>query len=205
MNTQTPPTQTMTDEALLSFFVDRKTAKILAKRPLCEVMGYTKARKNEIMDEDKAGYTVHPNLAAAKELIARAMYSEMQRTGITIDSPKVAQAFLTARMAHLEHEVFAVLWLDNSHHVLAFEVLFRGTIDSAQVHNREIVKAGLAQNAAACIVTHNHPSGNPEPSQADINMTRKLESALNLVDIRILDHLIVAGINTTSLRERGDM
>jgi len=105
-------------------------------------------------------------------------------------------------LAHLDHEVFAVLWLDNRHRVLSFEELFRGTIDGASVHPREVVKAALSHNAAACILAHNHSSGVSEPSQADVSLTSRLREALSLVDLRVLDHIVV-GEDCTSFAERG--
>jgi DNA repair protein RadC len=99
--------------------------------------------------------------------------------------------------------VFCVLFLTNRHRVIAFEEMFRGTIDGATVHPREVVKQALRLNAAAVILAHNHPSGVSEPSRADEAITRRLRDALALVDIRVLDHLIVGGSEITSLAERG--
>ena len=100
--------------------------------------------------------------------------------------------------------MFAVLWLDNRHRVLAFEELFRGTIDGASVHPREVVKAALRHNAAACIFAHNHPSGDPTPSPADKRITQRLKEALGLVEVRALDHVVVAE-TTCSFAELGLM
>ncbi len=122
--------------------------------------------------------------------------------GMAITSPEKTKAFLQLKLAHLEHEVFAVLWLDNRHRVIAFEEMFRGTIDGASVHPREVVKAAMRHNAAACIFAHNHPSGVAKPSHADMNITQRLKEALEFVDVRPLDHVIV-GENTCSFAERG--
>ena len=103
-----------------------------------------------------------------------------------------SREFLKLRIGHLEHEVFAVLWLDNRHCVLGFEELFRGTIDGASVHPREVVKSAFRHNAAACILAHNHPSGVSTPSRADQALTRRLSEALALIDVRVLDHIVVA-------------
>jgi DNA repair protein RadC len=111
--------------------------------------------------------------------------------------------FLRARLRDLPHEVFCCLHLDNRNRVIAFEELFRGTIDGASVHPREVVKRALAHNAAALILAHNHPSGVAEPSQADEVITRRLSSALALVDIRVLDHLVVGDSACVSFAERG--
>ena len=107
------------------------------------------------------------------------------------------------KLGGLPHEVFAVLWLDAQNRLIAFEELFRGTLTQTSVYPREIVKGALARNAAAVILAHNHPSGVPEPSRADENLTRILKEALALVDVRVLDHLVVASTGVTSLAERG--
>lgn len=117
-------------------------------------------------------------------------------------SPRVTREYFAARFADLEHEVFACLFLDARHHVIACEELFRGTVDGASVHPREVVKRALAHNAAAVILAHNHPSGVAEPSDADRSITRRLHDALKLVDVRVLDHLIVGGASVVSMAER---
>lgn len=108
---------------------------------------------------------------------ARSTINRRFRRGKALTSPDDSREFLRIRLAHLEHEVFAVLWLDNRHRVIAFEELFRGTIDGSSVHSREVVKSALGHNAAACIVAHNHPSGISEPSRADQAITRRLNSS----------------------------
>jgi DNA repair protein RadC len=142
--------------------------------------------------------------ATGEEIIEAAM-EEMRRRfarGVSITSPEATKDFLQLKLARLEHEVFAVLWLDNRHRVIAFEELFRGTIDGASVHPREVVKQAMRHNAAAAILAHNHPSGVAEPSQADQRITQRLRDALALVEVRVLDHVIVAE-NTCSFAERG--
>ncbi|MBU2677093.1 MAG: DNA repair protein RadC [Gammaproteobacteria bacterium] len=141
-------------------------------------------------------------LRALPEL-ARRYYAESLPSGETIRSPADTEAFLMARMRHLDHELFCCLFLDNRHRVLSFDELFRGTIDGTSVYPREVVKEALAINAAAVILAHNHPSGVAEPSQADERITRRLKSALDLVDIRLLDHLIIGDGKATSLARRG--
>ncbi|WP_447878687.1 RadC family protein [Serratia fonticola] len=111
--------------------------------------------------------------------------------------------FLMLRLAPLEHEVFGCVLLDNQQCVLSYQELFRGTINGVNVYPREVVKLSLQHNAAALILVHNHPSGEPEPSQADLAITKRLVSALELVDVRVLDHFIVAGTQTVSMAERG--
>ena len=107
------------------------------------------------------------------------------------------------RLHHLGHELFCCLYLDNRHRVLRFDELFRGTIDGTSVYPREVVKEALDINAAAVILAHNHPSGVAEPSRADERITKRLKSALELVDIRLLDHLIIGDGRATSLASRG--
>jgi len=144
-------------------------------------------------------------LAVLKALpeLARRYFDESLPCGESIRSPLDTESFLKARMQHLDHELFCCLYLDNRHRVLRFDELFRGTIDGTSVYPREVVKEALGVNAAAVILAHNHPSGVAEPSQADERITRRLKSALELVDIRLLDHLIVGDGPATSLASRG--
>jgi DNA repair protein RadC len=146
-----------------------------------------------------AGYF---RLQAALEL-ARRHYAEALRAGPPLHSPAATREFLVARLRDIPHEMFCCLHLDNRHRLIAFEELFRGTIDGASVHPREVVKQALARNSAALILAHNHPSGIAEPSHADELITRRLREALQLVDIRVLDHLIVADNCCLSFAERG--
>ena len=141
-------------------------------------------------------------LQALPEL-ARRYFEETLPIGEAIRSPADTETFLMARLRDRPHEVFCCLYLDNRHRVLRFEELFRGTIDGTSVYPREVVKQALAVNAAAIILAHNHPSGVAEPSQADERITRRIKSALELVDIRLLDHLIIGDGLSTSLASRG--
>ena len=111
--------------------------------------------------------------------------------------------WLRVHLRDLRHEIFAVLLLDARHRVIRFEALFRGTIDGASVHPREVVRSALEQGAAAVVLVHNHPSGVAEPSRADVRITARLKSALELVDVRVLDHLVVGDEDVVSLAERG--
>ncbi|TDJ33437.1 MAG: JAB domain-containing protein [Gammaproteobacteria bacterium] len=135
--------------------------------------------------------------------LARRYFEETLPRGEAIRSPADTETFLLARLRDRPHEVFCCLYLDNRHRVLCFEELFRGTIDGTSVYPREVVKQALAVNAAAIILAHNHPSGVAEPSQADERITRRIKSALELVDIRLLDHLIIGDGTSTSLASRG--
>ena len=148
------------------------------------------------------GLVRYAELQAAAE-ISRRQLSQSLRAGPLLASPKATRDFLSARLRDLEHEVFCCLYLDKRHRLIQFEELFRGTIDGASVHPREIVKLALQRNAAAVIVAHNHPSGVAEPSQADELITQRVKEALGLVDIRLLDHIIVGDGASVSLAERG--
>ena len=144
----------------------------------------------------------YAELQAAIE-IARRQLGETLRSGPALASPRATRDYLCARLRDLEHEVFCCLYLDNRHRLIHFEPLFRGTIDGASVHPREVVKQALLWNSAAVIVAHNHPSGVPEPSQADEWITQRIKDALALVDIRLLDHIVVGDGASVSLAERG--
>lgn len=118
-------------------------------------------------------------------------------------SPDATRAYLKLRLYALEYEVFSVLFLDNRHRVICYEELFRGTIDGASVHPREIVRRVIETNAAAVIFAHNHPSGVAEPSPADLSLTQKLKNALLMIDVRVLDHIVIGDVESVSFAERG--
>jgi len=139
---------------------------------------------------------------AAVELARRSLRDGL-RSADALTSPGAVRDYLRLALAEREHEVFVCLWLDAQHRVLACEELFRGTLTQTSVYPREIVKAGLRANAAAVIFAHNHPSGAAQPSRADELLTRNLKDALALVDIKVLDHFIVAGRQALSFAERG--
>ena len=160
------------------------------------------AERELILREKGIGDVRLARLLAVPEL-ARRYYEESLPAGVAIKSPADTEAFLQSKLRHLGHELFCCLYLDNRHRVLRFDEMFRGTIDGTSVYPREVVKEALAMNAAAVILAHNHPSGVAEPSQADERITRRLKSALELVDIRVLDHLIIGDGQTTSMASRG--
>lgn len=126
-----------------------------------------------------------------------------RRESFSAHSSDVVKKYCQLKIAHLEHEVFSALYLDNQHRLITFSNIFRGTIDGANVYPREVAKEALAVNAAAVIFTHNHPSGVAEPSGADVDITVLLRDALKLLDIRVLDHIVVSACETVSLVERG--
>ena len=143
--------------------------------------------------------------ATDEELIHGALFSleTSLALGAAFCAPADVKNFLQLQLATLEHECFAAMFLTNKHQLIEFKTLFRGTVNAAAVYPREVVKEALAANAAALIVAHNHPSGNPEPSMADRALTRKLQEATQLLDIKLLDHVIVTPSETCSFAERG--
>ena len=164
----------------------------------------------QLLEADEQDFCEGPGLGPAKyvqlqavlELGRRYLETTLQR-GDALQSVADTRRYLTAKLRHEPHEVFACLFLDNRHRVLAFEELFHGTIDGASVHPRQIVKRALYHNAAALILAHNHPSGVAEPSRADEQITLRLKEALTLVDVRVLDHFIIGDGEVISFAERG--
>ena len=141
-------------------------------------------------------------LSVARELLLRDLREQMHR-GPVMTSPQILRDWLRLYCAGLEHEVFLVLYLDANHRLIEPQELFRGTLTQTSVYPRELVKGALARNAAALAVAHNHPSGQAEPSRADEFLTQTLKSTLSLVDVRIIDHFVVAGDQVVSFAERG--
>lgn len=145
-------------------------------------------------------------IAQENRVIEKALQILDQRIftrGPELTSPSLVADYLKLQLAQQDHEVFGVVFLDAKHRVLQFEVLFHGSIDGASVYPRQVVKRALAHNAAAVILTHNHPSGRPQPSQADRTLTARLKETLALVEVRVLDHLIVGEGRPLSLAEYG--
>ncbi|MEY8877718.1 MAG: DNA repair protein RadC [Leptothrix sp. (in: b-proteobacteria)] len=141
-------------------------------------------------------------LQAVLELARRAIASELTQRPV-FDSPQAVRDYLRLQLGRLDHEVFAVLFLDAQHRLIAYEPLFRGTLSQTSVYPREVLKRALAHNAAALILAHNHPSGVAEPSRADEYLTQSLKAALALVDVRVLDHFVVGQAEVVSFAERG--
>ena len=141
-------------------------------------------------------------LGIARELLLRELREQM-RSSPVMSSPQILRDWLRLYCAKLEHEVFLVLYLDTQHRLIEAAELFRGTLTQTSVYPREMVKGALARNAAALAVAHNHPSGEVEPSRADEMLTQTLKSALSLVDVRVIDHFVVAGDQVISFAERG--
>ena len=134
---------------------------------------------------------------------ARRLLANRVRRGATMSSPEAVKDHLRLELGVLENEVFCVLFLDAQHRIIALKQMFRGTVSQTSVYPREVVKEALSVNAAAVILAHNHPSGSVEPSRADEFLTQTLKTALALVDVRVLDHLVVAGADVCSFAERG--
>lgn len=128
---------------------------------------------------------------------------QLREPGVAFTSTCVTRDWLRLHMTGLEREIFVVLWLDNQNRLIAYETLFKGTIKSTTVHPRELVKSAMKHNAASAVLAHNHPSQLAEPSQADRQITDRIKTALELVDVRVLDHLIVGGLDIVSFAERG--
>ncbi|PWV64520.1 RadC family protein [Plasticicumulans acidivorans] len=199
----------LSDAELLAIFLRTglpgRSAVDLARDLLSEFGGL-----RPLLEADLARFSRGPGLGTAKyvqlqavmELARRHMEAELCR-GETFSSVSATRRYLSARLRHQPHEVFAVLFLDTRHRMIAYEELFFGTIDGTSVHPRQVVKRALHHNAAAVILAHNHPSGVAEPSLADETITQRLRDALALVDVRVLDHCIIGDTQVTSFAERG--
>jgi DNA repair protein RadC len=164
----------------------------------------------ELMNAEQARLTCQRGIGAARYAVlkaalelARRHFREALRLGPALAAPEATRAFLLAQLRDRPYEVFCCLYLDNRHRLIVFEELFRGTIDRAGVHPREVLRQTLAHNAAAVIFAHNHPSGVLEPSQADELITRRLREALALIDVRVLDHFIIGDGSCFSFAEAG--
>lgn len=197
----------LSDAELLAIFLRTGVAGCsavdLARRLLVE-FGSLRA----LLEADLDAFCLHHGLGPAKfaqlqavlEMGRRHLAQDMDR-GPALESPQAVRDFLKARLRHEPHEVFACLFMDNRHRMLAFEVLFHGSIDSASVYPRQIVKRALAHNAAALILAQDHPSGICEPSHSDRLLTRRIIEALALIDVRVLDHFIVGDGAPQSMAE----
>ncbi|MGI8894452.1 MAG: RadC family protein [Casimicrobiaceae bacterium] len=166
------------------------------------VAGLLAASTAEMRAVRGVGAAKAAELKAVVELARRALKEEITRDD-ALNSPQAVRDYLRLTLASLPYEVFVALFLDSQNRLLAADELFRGTLAQTSVYSREVVKAALSRNAAAVIFAHNHPSGVAEPSRADELLTQSLKQALSLVDIRTLDHFIVAGQRVISLAERG--
>ena len=199
----------LSDAELLAIFlrtgVAGKTAVDLSRELLQEYGGLRQllgAEQRRFCSSRGLGSAKYAQLQAVLEMGRRYLHEDLQHSE-TLSSPADTRRFLQAKLRHYPFEVFACLFLDNRHRVIVFEELFRGTIDGASVHPREVVRRALEHNAAALILAHNHPSGVSEPSDADRRITQRLRDALALMDIRLLDHFVIGDGEPVSLAERG--
>jgi DNA repair protein RadC len=199
----------LSDPELLAIFlrtgIAGKSAIDLARDLLAEfggLVGLFSASEKAFCDAKGLGTAKYAQLQAVLEMSKRYLNEQVLNRDV-LTSPEATRQYLKMRLRGVPHEVFACLFLDNRHRVIDYRELFRGTIDGASVHPREVVREALRYNAAAVIFAHNHPSGVAEPSQSDLRITQRLKDALALVDIRVLDHVIVGEGEGTSFAERG--
>ncbi|AIL64288.1 DNA repair protein RadC [Pseudomonas alkylphenolica] len=199
----------LSDAELLAVFlrtgVAGKSAVDLARHLLEKFGGLRQLLEADMpifLAEMGLGPAKYTQLQAVMEIGRRHLAETIARDSV-IQSPRAVRRYLKSMLRHEQSEAFGCLFLDTKHRPLGFEVLFRGTIDSASVYPREVVRRSLAKNAAALILCHNHPSGIPEPSQADLHMTLRLKDALSLVEVRVLDHIIVGDGEPLSMVEQG--
>lgn len=178
------------------------------KELLARVLGVRNAQRlyrgslSSLLRSAETGCAATERLFAARELVRRALEEELQRQP-AFSSPAVVKEYLKLTIGSKDHEVFVVLFLDAQHTLLVAEEMFRGTLTQTSVYPREVVKAALRVNAGSVILAHNHPSGVAEPSRADEHLTQTLKTALALVDVRVLDHVVVTGQVAVSFAERG--
>lgn len=195
-------------ELLTAILGNKVTAEVLLKKAGGSLFALLHGQPNQNGDlfcaEGSSCYSRDPvmKLQAACELAARAI-TEQLKSRDCLTSPGAVRDLLKLKLAGLPHEVFVCIQLDAQHRVIAIEEMFRGTLTQTSVYPREVVKAALKANAAAVVFAHNHPSGVAQPSQSDELLTRNLKEALSLVDVKVLDHFIVAGTSTISFAERG--
>jgi DNA repair protein RadC len=201
--------QALSDAELLAIFLCSGThglnAVELARGLLQEFGGLRRllrADTNRLYATRGLGPAKIAQLQAILELARRHLAEPLQK-GLMLKDPADSRRYLNACLCDYDQEVFACLFLDTRHRLISYEELFRGTIDGATVHPREVVRRALQHNAAAVILAHNHPSGVAEPSEADQRITRRLKDALGLVDIRVLDHLVIGDQASVSFAERG--
>ncbi len=199
----------LTDAELLAIFirtgVKGRSAIDVARdllRDFGGLRGLIDADAGSVCKCSGIGIAKYAQIRASLELFERYLLESLDR-GDAISDPGKTRRFLKGKLRKYSREVFACMYLDNQHRLIKFEELFYGTIDGASVHAREVVKRALDHNAAAVIFAHNHPSGVAEPSQADRRITDRLKSALLLVDVRVLDHIVVGDREVISFAERG--
>ena len=193
--------ESMSDEMLLATLVGQEGARRMLARSQGNLLTVVREAQRPYVVQGRN--TLPPNpIGAAIELVKRAYVTQMEQRNC-FESPSAVRDYLRIQTRDLQYEVFIALFLDARHRLIAAEEMFRGTLTQTSVYPREVVKRALHHNASAVILAHNHPSGNSEPSKADEMLTRTLKEALALVDVRVLDHMIVAGADVLSFAERG--
>jgi DNA repair protein RadC len=199
----------LSDAELLAIFlrvgVVGKTAVDLARDLLQHfhsLNGIFAASLSEMQQVHGMGASKYCQLQAVLEMSKRALGETLQQVD-SFQSPAQVKAFLQLQLSHLVREVFGILFLDAQNRLIAYETMFEGSLMQTSVHPREVVKRAMALNAAAVIFSHNHPGGTAVPSRADERLTQVLKQSLSLVDVKVLDHIIVAGQDTFSFNERG--
>lgn len=195
-------THPLSDQQLLSMLLGQDIASALPKRSLPELFGLW-GPACLCAEDGEAAYQALPILSAARELYIRALHTQMEEERPKVTSLQVVIEFLTSKMSHLEHEVFWGLFLNAQNRLVASGELFRGSVTQTAVYPREVIKKALQHNATALIVAHNHPSGHCQPSNADKKLTQILKKALKEVEVCLIDHVIVAGLNTFSFAAHG--
>lgn len=200
---------TLSDAELLAIFfrtgIKGKSAVDISRDLLQQFGGLRQIMETNIRQFCQTpglGIAKYVQLQASFEIVRRTMQQSLQRKNV-LNNPQETYRYLTSCLHQYQREVFGCLFLDNAHRVIIFDELFHGTIHSATIYPREVIKKALAHNAAAVIFAHNHPSGIAEPSEADRKITLKLKSVLEQIDIRVLDHIIIGDGQITSLAERG--
>jgi DNA repair protein RadC len=201
--------ESLSDAELLAIFIRTgvrgRTAVDVARRLLTDFGGLRAlltAPREQVCREAGLGEAKYVMLQAALEIGRRHLAEKLQR-GVALESADDTRRYLQAQLRDRQHEVFCCLFLDNRHRVIAFEELFRGTLNGTAVYPREVVKRAMHLNAAAVILVHNHPSGVAEPSRQDEILTAKLKESLEVLDIRVLDHFVVGDGEVVSFSERG--
>lgn len=199
----------LSDSELLAVFLRTgakgQTAVDVARKLLLEfggLRGVLEAKGEDVISKFGLGPAKYAQLQACLEIGRRYLDQSMPETE-ALESPSAVKNYLKSMVLHEDKEVFGCLFLNSKHRVIGFEILFSGTIDSASIYAREVVKRVLARNAAAVVFCHNHPSGDPEPSNCDIILTEDLKRSLAMIDVRVLDHIIIGGGEPLSMLEKG--
>ena len=187
----------LSDAELLAVFIGSGTRGLnavdLARRMIAEfhdLRGVLRAPRKQICGVHGFGEARYARMQAMFEIVRRSLLETLRDDG-ALSSPDTVREYLLLKMRDYEHEIFACMFLDSRHRLIEWEEIFRGTIDTAAVHPREVVKRALHYNSAAVILVHNHPSGNSTPSEADKDITAELQKSLDLVDVRVLDHFVI--------------